>query len=162
MLNMLRLILFLLMVSLVSSPGSLLWGQIGATPEECTGYYGKPERDAMKESGLLCFRKEPLCYIAHFYQGRCDMLSIFSSQDEMGVPEGLSDNQIAGLLRSEGSPDREIDWQPVSRAAINGIWKSPDGKSFAVYDTMRHKLVIMTRAAYKREKEAKLNGGVNY
>jgi hypothetical protein len=38
---------------------------------------------------------------------------------------------------------------------INGIWNSSDYKSFAVYDTMRHKLAIMTHDAYVREKRAK-------
>jgi hypothetical protein len=52
---------------------------------------------------------------------------------------------------SEGG---NVTWTPSGRFSINRVWNSSDGKSFAVYDTMRHKLVIMTRAAYKRERSA--------
>ena len=44
-----------------------------------------------------------------------------------------------------------------SEFGINGVWNSSDNKSFAIYDTMRHKLVIMARASYKREKTAAPN-----
>ena len=112
--------------------------------------YGKPERDALKESGLLCFRKDGICTIAHFYKGKCDVLSIFSENEESGLPVELPADRIQSLLRSEGgSPD----WIPSPRFSINGVWRTPDGVTFAIYDTMRHKLAIMTHDAYRREKE---------
>lgn len=150
LISMSRILPFLLVMLSVAA----LRAEIGATQEECIARYGKPERDAMKESGLLCFRREPLCYIAHFYQGRCDVLSIFSSQAEMGFPVGLGDEQISSLLKREGGSPA---WNPAPRFSINGVWNSADYKSFAIYDTMRHKLAIMTHAAYKREKEALAN-----
>ena len=130
---------------------TLVHAQMGASPEQCISRYGKPERDAMKTSGLLCFRSKQLCYIAHFYRNHCDVLSIFSSRTPLGIPEELSEEQIDGLLQSEGGGP---GWTPVERFSINGVWNSPDSRSFAIYDTMRHKLVIMTRDAYKREKKA--------
>jgi len=108
----------------------------------------------MKESGLLYFRKEPLCFIAHFYQGRCDVLSIFSSKEMMGVHEELGEDRLSSLLKIEGSQGGVLDWIPVARISMNGVWNASDNSSFAIYDTMRHKLVIMTRGAYGREKEA--------
>jgi hypothetical protein len=135
-----------------SLSGSLVRAEIGATPQQSIARYGTPERDAMKESGLLYFTKGDLCTIAHFYQGHCDVLSIFSSKESMGFPDPLSDEQISSLLKSEGACP---DWIPAPMITINGIWNSADYKSFAVYDTMRHKLAIMTHDAYVREKRAK-------
>jgi hypothetical protein len=129
----------------------VLHAEIGATQEESVARYGKPIRDGMKESGLLFFQKGSLCYIAHFYRGHCDVMSIFSSQESMGLHEELSDAQIAALLKSEGGT---TVWNPVPRFSINGVWNSADYKSFAIYDTMRHKLAIMTHDAYMREKAA--------
>jgi len=143
-------ILLLLVVTLTLP---FLQAEIGATQDQCISRYGKPERNGLKESGLLYFRKEPLCIIAHFYQGRCDVLSIFSSVENGGVAEGLSDEKISTLLKTEGS-QTVMDWVPVSHLSMNGVWNASDNSAFAIYDTMRNKLVIMTRAAYKREKEA--------
>lgn len=143
--------LFLLCLAMVSA----LSGAKAAMGESVDGSiarYGKPERDALKQSGLLCFRKGDLCVIAHFQQGKCDVLSIFSSEDDLGLPRDLGQERIKSLLRSEGG---DVGWQPLPGFTINGVWDSDDGKIFAIYDTMRHKLVIMTREAYHREKEAK-------
>ena len=68
------------------------------------------------------------------------------------MPKDLGEERIKSLLKSEGG---KTGWTPLSGFTINGVWDSDDGKSFAIYDTMRHKLVIMTREAYHREKEAK-------
>jgi hypothetical protein len=125
---------------------------LGESPAGSIARYGKPERDSLKQSGLLCFRKGDLCVIAHFHGGKCDVLSIFSSEDDMGLPKDLGGDRIKSLLRSEGG---DAGWQPLPGFTINGIWDSADGRIFAIYDTMRHKLVIMTREAYRREKEAR-------
>jgi hypothetical protein len=125
---------------------------LGESTGQSIARYGKPERDALKQSGLLCFRKGDLCIIAHFQDGKSDVLSLFSAEDDMGLPRDLGGERIKSLLRSEGG-DR--GWTPLPGFTINGVWDSADGKSFAIYDTMRHKLVIMTRDAYRREKEAK-------
>lgn len=131
-----------------------LHGALGESTAQSITRYGKPERDALKQSGLLCFRKGDLCVIAHFQQGKCDVLSLFSTEDDMGLPRDLGEDRIRALLRSEGG---NSTWEPLCGFTINGVWDSADGKSFAIYDTMRHKLVIMTREAYHREKEAKKN-----
>ena len=131
---------------------ALAHAQMGATSEQCIARYGKPERDAMKESGLLCFRNTGFCAIAHFDQGHCDVLSIFSPNEMMGLPEELNEERLTSLLQSEGGG---TGWKQIGRFSINTVWNSSDNKSFAIYDTMRHKLVIMTRAAYLREKQAR-------
>lgn len=123
--------------------------QIGATPVESAARYGRPEREAFHERGLLYFRKDGLCRIAHFHEGRCDVLSIFSGKTEMGLAEDLGDQRIDQLLAEEGGAR---EWS-LTRYAINGLWKSRDGNCIAIYDTMRHKLVIMTRDAYNRDQE---------
>ena len=129
--------------------GSLLHSQLLSTEQQCIARYGQPERNAMKERGLLFFHQDSLNYIAHFFKGRCDTLSIFSEKNEIGLPVELNQELIGRLLQSEGGG---AAWSPVARFTINGVWNSSDNKSFAIYDTMRHKLVIMTRASYGREK----------
>ena len=125
---------------------------LGDTTAQSIARYGKPERDALKQSGLLCFRKGDLCVIAHFHEGKSDVLSLFSAEDDMGLPKDLGEERIKSLLHSEGG---DLGWNPLPGFTINGVWDSENGKIFAIYDTMRHKLVIMTREAYRREKEAK-------
>ena len=144
-----RVLLMILMIE-----GNLLHAQLGNTEQQCIARYGQPERNAMKESGLLFFHKDSLNYIAHFFKGRCDVLSIFYEKNEAGLPVELDQDLISKLLQSEGGGS---GWTPVARFTINGVWNSSDNKSFAIYDTMRHKLVIMTRASYKREKTAAPN-----
>ena len=129
--------------------GSRLHGQLLGTEQQCIAHYGQPERNAMKESGLLFFHKDSLNFIARFFKGRCETLSIFSEKNEIGLPVELDQDLIGRLLQSEGGG---VSWTPVARFTINGVWNSSDNKSFAIYDTMRHKLVIMTRASYGREK----------
>ena len=131
--------------------GSSLPAEIGASQDQCIARYGKPERDALKESGLLYFRKDGICTIAHFYKGKCDVLSLFSDKEESGVPENLPADRIQSLLKNEGASS---DWSPAGCYSINGVWNTADGKSFAIYDTMRHKLAVMTHEAYVREKTA--------
>lgn len=143
-----RLIIALLFII---QPMALLRAEIGATPEQSIARYGKPEREALKETGRLYFRQNGLCTIAHFDQGQCDVLSIFSSNELMGIAEELDYGKRASLLKSEGGG---AEWKPIGRVSINEVWNSSDKKSFAIYDTMRHKLIIMTRAAYAREKQA--------
>lgn len=148
--TVLRFLFLLLLLAIL--PSSLLHAEIGATPQQCISHYGTPERDALKERAMLYFRKSGLCTIAHFYQEHCDLLSIFSEKESMGFPEELSDERITSLLKSEGGFS---EWIAAPRFTINGVWRTPDGKLIAVYDTMRHKLVIMTHAAYVREQRAK-------
>jgi|APCry1669192010_1035390.scaffolds.fasta_scaffold21609_2 hypothetical protein len=128
-----------------------LYAGIGETCAQCAARYGNPERDGMKESGLLYFRKDGICTIAHFYKGKCDVLSIFSEKNDMGVPVDLPSERIQSELKKEGGSS---DWIAAKRYSINGAWCTPDKESFAIYDTMRHKLVIMTHDAYVREKRA--------
>lgn len=142
----------LILLVLLSAGGNSARARIGDTMAASVARYGKPERDALKTSGLLFFRKGDLCYIAHFDHGYCDVLSIFSGHDDMGFPSELIDTRLSALLREEGG---SVDWEMAPGFTINGVWNSADGRSFAIYDTMRHKLVIMTRKAYLREKEGR-------
>ena len=112
--------------------------------------YGQPVQDSLKESGLLYYRKDGLCLIAHFFSGRCDVMSIFSEKQFEGVPESLPEEKLMHLLNREGGGE----WRRVPRLSMNDVWGSVDGRLFAIYETMRHKLVIMTRGSYAREKEA--------
>ena len=134
------------LVLLVCSSG-VVAAQIDSTPQEGIGRYGAPVRNELSGPGLLYFQNQGLCTICHYFRGRCDMVSIFSATSEAGVPEGLREEKIAQLLASEGN--RAL-WE-MDRFTINQHWNSKDGKEFAIYDTMRHKLVIMTKAAYRRE-----------
>jgi hypothetical protein len=133
-----------------------LQATLGESTAQSINRYGKPERDALNQSGLLYFRKGDLYAIAHFQKGKCDVMSLFSTEDDMGLPKDLGIERIKSLLKTEGG---NSGWTPLSGFTINGVWDSVDGKSFAIYDTMRHKLVIMTRDAYRLEKEAKKQAG---
>jgi hypothetical protein len=125
---------------------------LGESQDQSRGRYGKPVREALETSGLLYFEKDGLCYIAHFHKGQCDVLSIFLAKEEFGFPVALPQERVEGLLVSEGGGK---GWEPLPGTTINRVWDSPDKKSFAIYDTMRQKLVLMTREAYHREKEAR-------
>lgn len=151
---------FVPLILLLAFQAAVLRAEIGATQVQSIARYGKPERDALKESGLLYFRKNGICTIAHFYKGKCDVLSLFSDKTESGVPEDLPADRIKSLLKSEGASP---DWSPAGCYSINGVWNTSDGKSFAIYDTMRHKLAIMTHEAYVREKSAlaRAHAGLN-
>jgi len=142
-----RLILTLLLLT----TSGILHAQLGSTPGESVSHYGKPERESLKQRGLLYFRKEPLCIIAHFDHGRCDVLSIFSSTENLGLPDELDGEKLPTLLKENGGGK---EWKSVAHFSINRLWDSTDNSSFAIYDTMRHKLVIMTHDAYSREKSA--------
>ena len=133
--------------------GSLpMRAELGGTKEQCVGHYGKPARDALETNGLLYFEKEGMCTIAHFHKGKCDVLSIFLAKEEFGFPVALPPERIEALLVSEGGGK---GWEPLPGTTINRVWDSPDKNSFAIYDTMRQKLVLMTREAYHREKVAR-------
>ena len=121
--------------------------QINATPEQSIASYGSPVRNELSGPGLLYFQHQGLCMICHYFRGRCDMISIFSATSEAGVPESLGEEKIVQLLDSKGN---KSIWE-MDRYTINKHWNSKDGRNFAIYDTMRHKLVIMTKAAYLRE-----------
>jgi hypothetical protein len=142
---MLPLVLLLLLCSSGSATA-----QINATPKQSIALYGAPVRNELSSTGLLYFRDQGTCTICHYFQGRCDILSIFSVISEAGVPESLSDDRIAQLLGSQGNG---AIWE-MDRFTINKHWNSKDKNDLAIYDTMRHKLVIMTKAAYGREMKA--------
>jgi len=125
---------------------------LGESKDQTLARYGKPVRDALETSGLLYFEKDGLCYISHFHKGKCDVLSIFLAKEEFGFPVALSPERIEALLISEGGGK---GWEPLPGTTINRVWDSPDKNSFAIYDTMRQKLVLMTREAYHREKDAR-------
>ena len=139
----------LLLVFLMVGASPVAVAQIDSTPQESIARYGSPVRNELPSKGLLYFQSQGLCTICHYFHGRCDMISMFSEKSEMGVPEGLSDDRIAQLLESEGNGAKS-KWE-MDRFTINLHWNSKDGKKFAIYDTMRHKLVIMTKAAFLRE-----------
>ena len=133
--------------------GSLpMRAELGGTKEQCVGRYGTPARDALEKSGLLFFEKDGLCTITHFHKGKCDVLSIFLAKEEFGFPVPLPADRVESLLVSEGGGK---GWDPLPGTTINRVWDSPDKTSFAIYDTMRQKLVLMTREAYHREKVAR-------
>ena len=137
-------------ISLLLCSVGLLRGQMDATPQQSIARYGTPERDELSRQTLLYFRSHGACYICHYFNGRCDVISIFSGTSEAGVPEGLDEGRITQLLDSEVSG---AFWKP-DRYTINRRWNSSDGKYLAIYDTMRHKLVVMSKSAYARENKA--------
>lgn len=120
--------------------------RLGASEEQL----GRLLRTPVKKSGdLIYYHKPPRNLIAHFYNGACDQICIFSDKETQGFPVALTDDEIQNLLRDFGGG---VDWSPVGRLSMNRVWNSRDGRSFAIYETMHNKLVIMTRDAYRREK----------
>lgn len=120
--------------------------RLGASEEQLGRLLGAP----VKKSGdLIYYHKPPRNLIAHFYHGACDQICIFSDKETQGFPVALTHDEIQNLLRDFGGGG---DWSPVGRLSMNRVWNSRDGRSFAIYETMHNKLVIMTRDAYRREK----------
>lgn len=120
--------------------------QLGASEEQLGRFLGTP----VKKSGdLIYYHKSPRNLVAHMYHGACDQICIFSDKESQGFPVALTDDEIQNLLRDFGGG---MVWFPVSRVSLNRVWNSRDGRSFAIYETMHNKLVMMTRDAYCREK----------
>jgi hypothetical protein len=120
--------------------------QLGASEEQLGILLGTP----VKKSGdLIYYHKSPRNLVAHMYRGACDQICIFSDKETQGFPVALTDEEIQSLLRDFGGG---MDWLPVSRLSLNRVWNSRNGRSFAIYETMHNKLVMMTRDAYRREK----------
>lgn len=126
--------------------------QLGASEEQLGRLLGTP----VKKSGdLIYYHKPPRNLVAHFYHGACDQICIFSDKEIQGFPVALTDDEIQSLLRDFGGG---MDWFPVGRLSMNRVWNSGDGRSFAIYETMHNKLVMMTRDAYRREKHGQSAG----
>jgi hypothetical protein len=122
-------------------------GQLCATSERLSLLLGQP----VKKSGdLTYYHKSPYFFIAHQFHGICDQISIFFDQEQQGIPLPITDQQLSFMLSEYGG---ESEWKPVNRLSINQVWNSKTGRSFAIYDTMRNKLVMMTRDSYRRERE---------
>jgi hypothetical protein len=120
--------------------------QLGASEERLGRLLGNPVK---KTEGLIYYHKPPRNLVVHMYHGACDQICIFSDKESQGFPVVLTDDEIQNLLRDFGGG---MDWLPVSRVSLNRVWNSRDGRSFAIYETMHNKLVMMTRDAYRREK----------
>ncbi len=131
---------------LLESPAK---AQLGASEAQMEGLLGKPVKRA---GDLLHYHKAPYRVVAHMFHGQCDQICIFSAAESGGFPNALSEGDIEVILRVYGDG---MTWIPVGRLSMNRVWNSGDGKSFAIYETIYNKLVLMTRDAYRREKKGK-------
>lgn len=123
--------------------------QLGASGGQLSKLLGNP----VKQSGdFLYYHKAPNNIVAHFHKGACDQICIFSDSENQGLPVAMTDNELQVHLRDFGGG---MTWAPLERFSMNRLWNSGDGKCFAIYETMYHKLVLMTRVAYRREKGAR-------
>lgn len=121
--------------------------QLGASEDQMERLLGKP----VKKSGdIIHYLKGSYRVVAHMFRGECDQICIFSATESRGFPDALCDGDIEDILRVYGAG---MTWVPVGRLSMNRVWNSGDGNSFAIYETMYKKLVLMTRAAYRREKK---------
>lgn len=134
----------------------LLWdtnpaqAQLGVSGVHLESLLGK----SVKKSGdLIYYHKTPYFVVTHLFHGECDQICIFSQNESQGLPNALGDGEIQDILRVYGSG---MTWVPAGRLSMNRLWNSDDGKCFAIYETIYNKLVLMTRAAYRREKSAHL------
>lgn len=124
--------------------------QLGASEEGLSRLLGKP----VKKSGHLCYyHRAPNNFVAHLHKGVCDQICIFSDKEAQGFPVALTDDELGNLLRDFGGGN---EWLEVGRLSLNRVWNSRNGTSFAIYETMHNKLVMMTRDAYRREKNGRL------
>ena len=147
----LRLVLTTLVAVTCLLAANSATAQLGASEDKLVSLLGNP----VKRSGdLIYYHKSPYNFVIHMYRGACDQICIFSDRETQGFPDALSDEGVQNLLRDFGGG---IDWSPVGRLSMNRVWNSRDGRSFAIYETMHNKLVIMTRDAYRREKHGQSN-----
>jgi hypothetical protein len=123
--------------------------QLGASDQQMLRLLGNP----IKTSGeMVNYHKSPIIITAHFFHHTCDQICVYSDQESQGLPAPLSESDLDKYLLEFGGGRR---WSPVGRASINLVWNSTDQRCFAIYDTMRNKLVMMTRESYSRERHAK-------
>jgi len=136
----------LAVVLCLESPAS---AQLGASEDQMQRMLGKP---CKKSGDLIHYLKPPYHAVVHMFHGECDQICIFSATESGGFPNALGDGDIDEILRVYGAG---MTWVPVGRLSMNRVWNSGDGKSFAIYETMYNKLVLMTRASYRRENQKK-------
>lgn len=121
------------------------YAQLGASDQQMVALLGNP----LKTSGeMVYYHKAPISITAHFFHHNCDQICVYSDQESLGLPDPFSESDLDKYLLELGGGRK---WSPVGRASINRVWNSTDRRCFAIYDTMRNKLVIMTREAYSRE-----------
>jgi len=149
--RLIRLVLTTLVAVTCLLAANSATAQLGTSEDKLVSLLGNP----VKRSGdLIYYHKSPYNFVIHMYRGACDQICIFSDRETQGFPDALSDEGVQNLLRDFGGG---IDWSPVGRLSMNRVWNSRDGRSFAIYETMHNKLVIMTRDAYRREKHGRSN-----
>lgn len=129
------------------------FGRMGETVGECRGRYGKEIKVEESISGMGFF-KAGYMILAYFDEGRVGMLNIFHpSVDQIsGSRPVITEEEIDTFLKENGSGSEWVereDFDPVNRT-----WDSKDGKKLAIYDTMKHKLVIAT-LEYRAKMDAK-------
>jgi hypothetical protein len=125
------------------------FAKLGASDQQMVRLLGNP----LKSSGeMVHYHKSPISITAHFFHHICDQICVYSDQESMGLPAPLAESDLDKYLMEFGGGRT---WTPVGRSSINRVWNSADQRCFAIYDTMRNKLVIMTREAYSRERHAR-------
>ena len=135
------------MISLLASPPA--HAQLGASDAQLKRLLGTP----IKTTGdMVYFHKPPKNYVIHMHQGACDQICVFSDSESGGFPEPLSEQDIEDVLHQFGGGS---SWSSVNRLSMNRVWSSTDRKSFAIYETIYNKLVLMTREAYRRDRSAR-------
>jgi hypothetical protein len=138
----------LLGVMWLSATGTV-YAQLGSSDQQMLRLLGNPS----KTSGeMVNYHKSPISITAHFFHHTCDQICVYSDHETQGLHAPLSESDLDKYLLEFGGGRK---WSPVGRASINRVWNSTDQRCFAIYDTMRNKLVMMTREAYSRERNAK-------
>jgi hypothetical protein len=132
--QMMRTILFFLCLALP------IQARLGETLEECIKRYGEPTGRA-EEDTIVSFNKGEFAITILFVAGKAEWIVLMKPGSVFA--EKLTETEIKTLLEANGSG---LKWTEakVSSIAFARVWATPKRERGAYYETLEHKLNIMT------------------
>jgi hypothetical protein len=125
--------------------------KIGATLEECFRLYGYPVQRP-DPGGPVVFQKYGLFIIIEFFDGQACTLMV--SKGAMAGQPGalpLSDREVAAVMNANAFGRR---WEQLAETDRGRLWTTKDGQIIAFRQKADGSLIVWTREALARSKEA--------
>lgn len=129
--------------------------RIGETPQECANRYGPPVKQL--EGDQVVYKKSGLGVVVTFFNGKAAAIAYRKiSEDALGQPQAMSDNEIELLLKSNSG---DSPWTKLEAPSMDRQWEN--GQLYATYITFKNILIVATKdhlervAAQKARNESK-------
>lgn len=137
------------------------FARLGETVDECRTRYGK-ESSVDEKLSMMEFRKAGFRLMITFDAGRAAYMFINHDPTNDFIPTNpeITDAEIETLLKSNGGGSEWVERKDFDM--ISKTWDTKDGKRIAIYDTLKHNIMIVSvdygqKMAEKRKLEQKQN-----